>query len=143
VTELEREARWAKEGRVSAERREALLQKEVDAMRDLSGTPTPGVFTGNQAARVAQLEKLVESYRSELEAISRDSRDLEERLTQGAGLVKQSALDEAQAKIAQLEKSKCPIPRNGSDLTCYRHGSSRLDHRSADIGQHDAGRRSK
>ena len=65
-----------------------------------------GFSSGDQATRVTQLETLVETYRTELEGISRDSRDVEARLTHGAGLVKQSALDAAQAAVAQLERGE-------------------------------------
>lgn len=59
--------------------------------------------TGDQSARVKQLEQLVESLKSGIDSISRDSREVEERLTRGAGLVKQSSLDEATEKMSRLE----------------------------------------
>lgn len=62
----------------------------------------PGAIQGDQSGRVRQLEQLVDQYRSELDSVSRDSRDVEDRLTSGAGLVKQSALDEAIEKISRL-----------------------------------------
>ena len=46
------------------------------------------------------------TYKAELEAISRDSRDVEQALTHGAGLVKLSALVEAEDRATQLERSK-------------------------------------
>jgi multidrug resistance efflux pump len=62
-----------------------------------------GASFGDQSARVKQLEGLVETYRAELEEIQRDSREVEERLTKQAGLVPQSALDEAQGEISKLK----------------------------------------
>jgi mitotic spindle assembly checkpoint protein MAD1 len=101
--ELEREVRWSKEGRASAERREKLLQKELDATREAGPSMPGGASFGDQSARVKQLEGLVETYRAELEEIQRDSREVEERLAKQAGLVPQSALDEAQGEISKLK----------------------------------------
>ena len=39
--EAERELRWAKEGRQSAERREELAKREAETMRSSSNVPTP------------------------------------------------------------------------------------------------------
>lgn len=63
-----------------------------------------GPSNGDQAAKIHQLEALLGTYKEELEALSRDSRDVEAALTQGAGLVKQSALEEADGRIQQLER---------------------------------------
>ena len=123
--EAERELRWAKEGRQSAERREDLAKREAEALRSSSVGFDPasrvntlinaqagnmpggvGPSTGDQVARISQLEGLMDTYKAELEAISRDSRDVEAALTHGAGLVKQSALEEAERRIAQLEHSE-------------------------------------
>ncbi|KAK4688858.1 hypothetical protein P7C73_g1261, partial [Tremellales sp. Uapishka_1] len=101
--EVDRELRWAKEGRRSSEKREEVLRKEIDILRS-SGDGASSASTGDQSTKISKLETLVETYKSELESISRDSREVEERLTHGAGLVKQSALMAAEAKIAQLEK---------------------------------------
>ncbi|GFZ47899.1 hypothetical protein JCM24511_05646 [Saitozyma sp. JCM 24511] len=101
--ELEREVRWSKEGRASAERREKLLQKELDATREAGPSMPGGASFGDQSARVKQLEGLVETYRAELGEIQRDSREVEDRLTKKAGLVPQSALDEAQGEISKLK----------------------------------------
>jgi len=62
----------------------------------------PGGVVSDQSGRVRQLENLLDGYKAQLEAIAHDSRDLEDRLTQGAGLVKQSALDEALERTSQL-----------------------------------------
>lgn len=78
------------------------------SLSDQQGSSSGTTITGDAAKRVADLQKLVDTYRTELEGISRDSRALEEQLTQGAGLVKQSLLDEATARISQLENGKCP-----------------------------------
>lgn len=59
--------------------------------------------SGDQGQKVNQLEALVRIYKNELESLSRDSRDVEEKIAQGAGLVKQSALEEAQSRVSQLE----------------------------------------
>ena len=63
----------------------------------------PGASATDQSRRIRQLEGLLKTYKSELDAISRDSRDVEARLTQGAGLVKQTDLEEAQASVSQLQ----------------------------------------
>jgi hypothetical protein len=64
----------------------------------------PGsISTGDQSARVRQLETLVQSLKVELEGMSRDSRDAEERIAKGMGLVKQSELDSAVSRIAQMQ----------------------------------------
>lgn len=59
--------------------------------------------SSDQTARITQLESVLETYKSELEGIQRDSRDVEDRLTEGAGLVKRNLLDDAQARINQLD----------------------------------------
>jgi mitotic spindle assembly checkpoint protein MAD1 len=102
LEEAKRELRWAKEGRQSAETREKLLKGELASF--LAG----GTGTGDadSAARVRQLEDLVETYKSELENIARDSRDAEERVARGAGMVKASVLEEAEAVIKRLESGE-------------------------------------
>ncbi|RXK40891.1 hypothetical protein M231_01739 [Tremella mesenterica] len=112
----ERELRWAKEGRAQAERREELARKEAVALsRRATGGDIPS--PGDQTAKVKQLEQLVEMYKAELESISRDSREVEERLAQGAGLVKQSALQAAEARVEQLEKDIESLEHTISQLT--------------------------
>lgn len=91
--EAERELRWAKEGRRSAEARESLARKELE---------TRGGGSGGGDAQ--QLQGLVDQYKRELEAMSRDSRDVETRLELGAGLVKATELEAAQERASQLEK---------------------------------------
>jgi mitotic spindle assembly checkpoint protein MAD1 len=59
---------------------------------------------------VNYLEKQVKLYKAELEAVARDSRELEDRLTQGAGLVKQTMLDEAQTKADTLQAGTSTLP---------------------------------
>jgi hypothetical protein len=61
-----------------------------------------GVFD-NPSVHVAQLQKQIELYKAELSAVARDSRDLEDRLTAGAGLVKQAMLDEAVERAEFLQ----------------------------------------
>ena len=65
-----------------------------------------GVSSSDQSARVRQLESLLQTYKSEVEGISRDSKDVEARLTQGAGLVKQTDLEESQAEVERLRDGK-------------------------------------
>lgn len=106
ATEAERELRWAKEGRESAERREGLVRKELEAVRrQLAATPGPSAGSSDPK-RVKELESLVQSYKTTLEEIHRDSRDAEERIAKGMGLVKSQDLDKAQDKISQLEEGK-------------------------------------
>lgn len=70
-------------------------------MRKGTSMPGGGAF-GDPSARVDQLEKQIELYKAELDAVARDSRDLEDKLTQGAGLVKQTMLDKALARVEAL-----------------------------------------
>jgi len=109
--EAERELRWAREGRESAERREEFARKQIEALRSGDGDSGGGLTSVDSSSRVKQLEKLVETYKAELDSMSRDSRDLEDRLTEGKGLVKQSLLDESQAKIGQLESGESLVTR--------------------------------
>lgn len=107
--EAERELRWAREGRASAERREEFARKQIEALRSGEGDAGDAVTSVDSSSRVKQLEKLVETYKAEIDSMSRDSRDLEDRLTEGKGLVKQSLLDESQTKISQLESGESSI----------------------------------
>lgn len=93
--EAERELRWAKEGRRSAEVRESLARKELEASRSGSG-----------GGDTQQLERLVAQYKQELDSLARDSRDVETRLEHGAGLVKAAELQSAQDRASQLEKGE-------------------------------------
>ncbi|OXM76822.1 mitotic spindle assembly checkpoint protein MAD1 [Cryptococcus neoformans Bt63] len=117
ATEAERELRWAKEGRESAERREGLVRKELEAVRrQLAATPGPSAGSGDPE-RVKELESLVQSYKTTLEEIHRDSRDAEERIAKGMGLVKSQDLDKAQDKISQLEEEIAGLSSSVSYLT--------------------------
>lgn len=62
-----------------------------------------GLSSGDQAATIRKLEHTLRSYKTELEVVARDSRDLEESLAQQAGLVKSEFLDDARSRIASLE----------------------------------------
>lgn len=99
----------------------------------------PGGVVSDQSGRVKQLEVLLEGYKSQLEAIAHDSRDLEDRLTQGAGLVKQSTLDEAQEKISQLTTGRYTPSRPPSQLT-VRNRIVGIDNLGPHFCQYDAGR---
>ncbi|ORY21331.1 spindle assembly checkpoint component Mad1 [Naematelia encephala] len=114
--EAERELRWAKEGRMSAERREQMARAEIDALRALPAGDS-GVSTADSAGRIAHLETLVETFRREVEGMQRDSREVEDRITQGAGLVKASLLSEAEERIGQLEREIQSLESTISQLT--------------------------
>ncbi|WRT64613.1 uncharacterized protein IL334_001546 [Kwoniella shivajii] len=123
--EAERELRWAKEGRTSAERREELARKEAERIRSAgSDLSMPGGVISDQTAKVSELESLVELYKSELNKISRDSRETEERIAKGMGLVKSSDLEEAKKKIEQLEQDVQSLESTISELTS---ANTRLD----------------
>jgi mitotic spindle assembly checkpoint protein MAD1 len=66
----------------------------------------PGAVQSDQSARVKSLERLVSEYKERVESMSRDSSELEDRLIEGKGLVKQAKLDEAQARIDELTASR-------------------------------------
>lgn len=102
--EAERELRWAREGRRSAEVREQLLRKELDAVR-CSG----GEGDGNPE-RVTYLEDLLEQYKDQLEQMQRDSRDVESRLAGGQGLVKRKELEDEQTRVQSLKNGTLPNP---------------------------------
>lgn len=105
--EAERELRWAREGRKSAEVREELVRKELDALRHGLGGPAEGA----DPQRVKELERLLEQYKQQLEEMSRDSRDVESRLAGGQGLVKRAELEDEQARVKALQAGKSlPLP---------------------------------
>lgn len=62
-----------------------------------------GLGSSDQSGRIRQLESLVAQYKTELDSQSRDSRDLEEKIAQGQGLVKSTLLAESQNTITSLE----------------------------------------
>lgn len=70
----------------------------------------------NQTARIRQLESLVSTYKTELENMSRDSRDLEERLAKGAGLVNASLLEEAESRINSLSNTVANLESSIAEL---------------------------
>ncbi|OCF45761.1 mitotic spindle assembly checkpoint protein MAD1 [Kwoniella heveanensis CBS 569] len=125
--EAERELRWAKEGRATAERREQLARNEAERIRLAGqGVRMPGGVgsMADQSSKVAELESLVELYKNELDQISRDSRETEERIAQGKGLVKASDLEKAREKISQLEQDIVSLESTISELTS---ANTRLD----------------
>jgi mitotic spindle assembly checkpoint protein MAD1 len=64
-----------------------------------------GLQLSDQSARIRQLEHLVKEYKSELESISRDSRDLETKIAKGQGLVSSTLLEEANSRISTHEST--------------------------------------
>ncbi|WWC59638.1 uncharacterized protein I303_102197 [Kwoniella dejecticola CBS 10117] len=125
--EAEREARWAKQGRVTAERLEAVAKKEAESARysmSTSSTSMSGSGVQDQSAKVTELERLVEMYKSELDGMSRDSRETEQRIAKGMGLVKSSDLQEAKEKIEQLEQDIQSLESTIAELTS---ANTRLD----------------
>ncbi|KAL7419183.1 coiled-coil domain-containing protein mad1 [Cryptotrichosporon argae] len=101
--DAEREARWAKEGRRGAEQREELMRVELDALRTSLNTAA-AEGTVDQTARVAELERLLDTYKAQLDEIARDSRKAEERLVHGAGLVQMAELEAAVARADASQK---------------------------------------
>ncbi|WWD21649.1 hypothetical protein CI109_106135 [Kwoniella shandongensis] len=123
--EAERELRWAKEGRASAERREEIARAEAERVRSVDGPSMPGgVGLGDQSAKVRELESLVELYKGELDKIARDSREVEEKIAKGMGLVKSVDLETAQGRISQLEHDISSLESTISELTS---ANTRLD----------------
>lgn len=153
--DAERELRWAREGRQSAERREELAKRELELLRTAKVSTAyllpplladqgkasgfPGSSSGgDQSARVKELESLIDTYKAELEAISRDSQEVEERITQGAGLVKQSELESAQSRIAQLQTGQSESTYLTGEVTIWltsRYHRPRIYHLAADLCQ--------
>ncbi|KAK8847559.1 hypothetical protein IAR55_005418 [Kwoniella newhampshirensis] len=123
--EAERELRWAKEGRASAERREEIARAEAERVRSVGGVSIPGgVGLGDQGAKVQELESLVDFYKSELDKIARDSREIEEKIAKGMGLVKSSDLETAHQQMSQLEHNIASLESTISELTS---ANTRLD----------------
>jgi mitotic spindle assembly checkpoint protein MAD1 len=83
-----------------------------------------GLGSSDQSARIRQLEHLVKEYKAELESHSRDSRDIEEKIAKGQGLVKQSVLDEAQSQITSLQSQ---ITSFESTLSELQNANTTLD----------------
>jgi len=83
-----------------------------------------GLGSSDQSARVRQLEHLVKEYKTELESNARDSRDIEEKIAKGQGLVKQSVLDEAQSQIHSLQSK---ITSLESTLSEVQNANTTLD----------------
>ncbi|WVQ79902.1 hypothetical protein IAT38_002002 [Cryptococcus sp. DSM 104549] len=115
--EAERELRWAREGRESAERREEVMRREVESLTAARRKGVSGTSAEDQGVRVTELESLVELYKSELEKVSRDSRDVEEKIAKGMGLVRSTDLDSAKEMISQLEKDALAFEATISELT--------------------------
>ena len=83
-----------------------------------------GLRSSDQSARIRQLERLVQEYKNELESHSRDSRDIEEKIAKGQGLVKQAVLDEAQSRITSLQSQ---ITSFESTLSELQNANTTLD----------------
>ncbi|WOO77161.1 Spindle assembly checkpoint component mad1 [Vanrija pseudolonga] len=114
--EAERELRWAKEGRRRAEVQESLARNELQSYVELGTNPSSASGSGDSAARVTQLESLLESYKSQLEGLARDTRDVEDRVSRGAGLVKLSELEEAREAISRHEAAATELQQTIDQL---------------------------
>nr|ODN75661.1 mitotic spindle assembly checkpoint protein MAD1 [Cryptococcus depauperatus CBS 7841] len=112
--DAERELRWAREGRDSAERRESLARRELETY--LQHGDSAGTSKDN-SCKVAQLEELVGVYKAELEDMARDSRATEEKITHGKGLVQIADLEISQSRISQLEQEVAALEATVQDLT--------------------------
>jgi len=147
-TDLERSLRWANEGRGAAEKAEKRAKEELrvyledhdtgvslqcsfiygaylGARADRQSQQMPGgLGSSDQSARIRQLERLVQEYKNELESHSRDSRDIEEKIAKGQGLVKQAVLDEAQSQITSLQSQ---ITSFESTLSELQNANTTLD----------------
>lgn len=102
IRSLEWDERNASEGQRYAEARVAGLKRELDAARSSSAG------SSSSAEKVRSLEAAVEEYKTALDALQTEARDVEARIALGAGLVKASELEDAQARVAQLEHGKMP-----------------------------------
>jgi mitotic spindle assembly checkpoint protein MAD1 len=76
-----------------------------------------GASSTEQANKIRQLEALVQLYKTELDAISRDSQDVEIRLTHGVGLVKLSLLEDERARVVQLAADTASLESTIIQLT--------------------------
>lgn len=130
--EAERELRWAKEGRRRAEVQESLARNELQSYIELGTSPSSASGSGDSAARVTQLESLLESYKSQLEGLARDTRDVEDRVSRGAGLVKLSELEEAREAISKHEAAATELQQTIDQLT---EANTRLDAEVANLMQ--------
>lgn len=89
-----------------------------------------GSGSGDQAGQIRRLQALVDEYKSEIDRTARDSRDLENRLAEGAGLVKSTLLDDATARIAALESQ---VESLESSITQLTSANTALDAEVGDL----------
>lgn len=89
-----------------------------------------GSGSGDQAAQIRRLQTLVDEYKSEIDRTARDSRDLENQLAEGAGLVKSTLLDDATARITSLESQ---IESLESSITQLTSANTALDAEVSDL----------
>lgn len=140
--DAERELRWAREGRKSAEVREELVRKELETLR--YGLESSSASGGADPQRIKELEGLLEQYKKQLEEMSRDSRDVESRLAGGKGLVKRSELEDEQARVKALRAGKFKYPSETTikcSLTRFRTRDAEPNDRGAKHRERDAERR--
>lgn len=100
VRTLERDERNASEGQRFAEARVAGLRRELEAARS-SGAGDVG-----SADKLRTLEACVEEYKAQLDSLQAEARNVETRIALGAGLVKASELDDARARVSELENGE-------------------------------------
>jgi mitotic spindle assembly checkpoint protein MAD1 len=75
-----------------------------------------GASDQDQAATIRQLESVIETYKHTLSTLSRDSRELEEKLAKGAGLVDATLLEEAESKAESLSNTISALESSISEL---------------------------
>lgn len=99
VRSLERDERNASEGQRYAEARVAGLKRELEAAK------SSGSGEGS-AEKMRSLQAAVDEYKAQLDALQAEARGVEARIALGAGLVKATELEAAQARVAHLESGE-------------------------------------
>ncbi|BEJ12597.1 hypothetical protein CspHIS471_0210570 [Cutaneotrichosporon sp. HIS471] len=111
VNSLEREERNASEGQRYAEARVEGLKRELEAARSGPGGEGPW---GN---KMRALEAAVAEYKGALDALQDEAAEVEARVARGAGLVKASAFEEAEARVSELESERAELDATVEELT--------------------------
>lgn len=111
VRTLERVERNASEGQRYAEARVEGLKRELEAARSVPGGDGPW---GN---KMRALEAAVAEYKGALDALQDEAAEVEARVARGAGLVKAAALEEAEARVSELEGEKAELEGTVEELT--------------------------